>query len=80
MQMQNLVREAHVLPASSALPNCLRSGIDAIYLENPNRTISKENNGHADISTELANGETALSKQGAAKEEQNADSTSQNGV
>ncbi|KAL9130141.1 MAG: hypothetical protein Q9175_007104 [Cornicularia normoerica] len=48
--------------------------------ETPSLIINNKTNGHQDSSTLLPNGETTVSKQGEAKEEQTADSTSQSGV
>lgn len=76
--MQKLVREARVLSGSLALPRLSQSCINIIDLENLNLTISKETTSHQNISTDFANEETTVSKQGAAKEEQTIDSTSQN--
>ena len=47
-----------------------------MYLETPILSSSKEPKGHQESSPQLGNGETAISKQGEAKNEQTADSTS----
>ena len=67
-----------------SLPSCqlqhirLRSCTDSIRLDNSDLTNSKETTDHKGSSTALANGENTVSKQGEARKEQTADSTSQN--
>ena len=76
-QTQHLVSEAHMLPSSQILrllPTGLSSCTDIMYLEAPNLSSSKEPNGHQEPSPPPGNGESSVSKQGEAKNEQIAES------
>ena len=74
IQPRNLVCEATVLSGQWLVSICLRSCTDVRNPETPTLEDCRKTNGPQDSSTALVNGETTISKQDEAKEEQTADS------
>lgn len=74
LQRRNLVCETTVLSGQWLVSLCLRSCTDVRNLETPTLEDCRKANGPQDSSATLVNGETTISRQDEAKEEQTADS------
>lgn len=80
IQTQSPVCEATLLSGQWLVSLCLRSCTDLLNLETPTLEDCRHTNGLQDSSTALVNGESTISKQDEAKEEQTADSMAYDSV